>query len=256
MLLFQPQQNPPQLLNSLLIALSFSAPLESRDVQEVIEGYTANTRFYLSNLKKSGYLKNRDGLLHLSAKARKRTEAAPFEMIFNRRGGIKLRNHEILLVRTLFLCLQHLDHQHIEFIRKEKPDDGGLIPDLRIVTQTNNLYIEIDTGTQPLKVIENKLRKYQITGREEKTVIYFTNSKKHFDYFKQNSYAHFIFLRSPTLTGDILKLQSSKSNSNKSKNIPSSRYYKIAPNVFLRKDLIPDEVTRLRQEYMKKFYEK
>lgn len=254
--LFHKQQNHSQLLTSLIIALTFTTPLESKYVQTVIAGCSTNTRFYLSHLKKTGYVEDRQGLLHLSEKARLKIESLPFEITPNPRGVRKSGTHELLLIRTLFLCLLHLDLQNITQVQKEKPNNRGQIPDLSIITKDYTLYIEVDTGSQPIKTIETKIQSYNLTGKDQKTVIYFTDSWSHFNYFKQKDYPQFICLQSPTIIEDILKLKPDKHYPISSKYVDNPLYYRIAPNVLVRKDLIPDELERKRQEFIKKFNKK
>lgn len=257
MFIFQSPKNNSLLLNSLLTALSFTPPLDSREFQAIIKGYTPNTRFYLSSLKRRGYVNDKNGLLYLSNKANRLVASLPFATVANSRGGIKLRNHNLLLIRTLFLCLQHLEHQQIELIEREKPKDKALIPDLTITTETDTLYIEIDTGSEAVKMIERKIRSYHLlSGEREGTVIYFTNFLNTFNHFKDNSYSQFILLKSPTLTQDILKLKYSK-NSSTNQNPPKEikdNHFPTASNVKLSKDFLAEEADRKRQEIVKMLY--
>lgn len=90
-------------------------------------------------------------------------------------------------------------------IRKQKYYEARFIPDLTIDTTTDTIFIEVDTGKQPVKTLESKIRGLQ-RANSQATLIYFTNSDKNYSHFCQNCDVQFIYFDSPTLAQDILQL--------------------------------------------------
>ena len=203
--LFQKQDNRRQVLESLLIALSFTSPLEPKHIKSIFSGFVYNKRFYISDQKKRRYLKKKDDLLSLTTKAKRRIHSHPIELIANRSGGDKKIGHEVALVRSLFLILLHLDFRDIKQIKKQKRNHSPYTPDLTIITESDTLLIEVDTGSQPIKTLETKIKGYQAVDKVT-TLIYFTNSARTYSHFTQNQSVQFIHLQSPTLSEDLQKL--------------------------------------------------
>ncbi len=205
--LFQKQEDRKHILESLLIALSFTSTLESKYVQSVVSGFVGNEQFYVNNQRIRGWFNKQGNLLLLTEKAKRLVQLSPFEIIVNRREVNRLTNHEVQLVRSLFLCLLHLDFAHIKQIKKQKVSDNSpYIPDLSIVTKTDTLLIEVDTGSQPFKTLETKIRGYKAYNMAG-TLIYFTDSTTD-SHFSQSQGVQFINLKSPTLADDLQKLSS------------------------------------------------
>jgi hypothetical protein len=204
-LLFHKQSDQRHLLQSLLIALNFTSALESKYAQNAVKGFVYNKHFYINNQQIRGWLKKQGDLLYLSEKAKRLVQESDIDLITNKTGGDIKISHEALLVRSLFLCLLHLDFSDIVQIKKQKYYEGRYIPDLTIITRTDTIFIEVDTGKQPLKTLESKIRGLQVTNSEA-TLIYFTSSDKHYSHFSQNRAVQFIYLDSPTLAEDILQL--------------------------------------------------
>lgn len=240
--LFQKQNNRRQVLQSLLIALSFTNSLESKHIKSAVDGFVHNARFYVSNQKTRGYLKKQGDLLVLTPKAKRLVQSLPIELISNKRGGSKQISHETALIRSLFLCLLHLNFKDIKQIKKQKRD-SPYIPDLTIITETDNIFIEIDTGSQPIKTLQSKIKGFKAVVKEG-TLIYFTNSAKTFDHFSQTLDVQFIYLQSPTLSQDIQKLAA---------NTPLHSY-KFKNSFTLQGSLSP-EFEKVRAEALKLLYE-
>lgn len=208
MSIFQPRPKNSLIINHFLTALSFTSNLESKDIQSILKGYTSTPRFYISSIHRRGYLKkNEEGVWYLTSKAKRRIGSMPFAMDSGRQTSGQ-RFHEILLIRSLFLCLLHLDDTKIEVIYRQRRNQNNQIPDITIVTETKTLYIEVDTGKQTVKTLQNKIKKYELLNNNHNsqvTVIYFTNSPNTFNEF-QNSNLNFVFLKSPNLTQDLLSI--------------------------------------------------
>jgi hypothetical protein len=204
-LLFQKQSDQRHLLQSLLIALNFTSALESKYAQNAVNGFVYNKYFYINNQRIRGWLKKQGDLLYLSEKAKRLVQESDIDLITNKTGGDIKITHEALLVRSLFLCLLHLDFSNIVQIKKQKYYEGRFIPDLTIITKTDTIFIEVDTGKQPVKTLESKIRGLQAQNPEA-TLIYFTSSDKHYSHFRLNPDVQFIYLDSPTLAQDILQL--------------------------------------------------
>lgn len=202
MFLFQTQQRRGQVLESLLIALSFTGPLESKHIKSIITGFVQNERFYLSNQKTRGYLKKQEDLFKPTSRATRLVRSSAIELVTNRVGGDKKLKHEVLLVRSLFVCLLHLELKHIKRIAKQKRSFSGYIPDLTIEAQTFTLLLEVDTGTQSISSIQTKIKNYHFR-HQQGTLIYFTTSLKTYLHFQCNYFAQFIYLDSPTLEQDL-----------------------------------------------------
>jgi hypothetical protein len=203
--LFQKQQDHKHILQALLIALSFTSPLQPRYIQSIVNGFVHNSQFYVSNQKIRGWLNKQDRVMYLSEKATEMVQSCPFERIVNKKEVAKFIDHETLLVRSLFLCLLHLNFADIKQIRKQKYYESRYIPDLTIITKTSTLFIEVDTGNQPVQTLESKIRGFQAHSQEA-TLIYFTDSDKTYSYFAQSPGVQFIYLSSTTLSQDIEKL--------------------------------------------------
>jgi hypothetical protein len=206
MALFQPQTDRRHILESFLIALSFASPFEPKDAQSVVSGFVHNEQFYVSNQKVRGWLYKQNGLLFLSEKAKQLVKSRPFEIVVNKKEVNRLIQHEVLVVRSLFLCLLHLNFTDIKQIKKQKYYENLYIPDLTIITKTNTLFIEVDTGNQPIKTLEAKISGFQASKRGEATLIYFTNSDKNYSHFTCNPNVQFVYLPSSTLLQDMQNL--------------------------------------------------
>jgi hypothetical protein len=205
--IFQKQISPKEhILESLLITLSLTCPLDSRHVKSIIHGFVSNERFYVSNQKSRGWLQKRDYLLTLTTQARERINSTRLNILSNRvRGDTKLR-HEILLARTLFTCLMHLDFKDIRQIKKQKQIRySDYIPDLTFITNMGTFFVEADTGTERVQRLEAKIQGFQEQNITD-TLIFFTASDTNYNYFKQQNRVQFIHLHSPTLSWDVQKL--------------------------------------------------
>jgi hypothetical protein len=213
--LFTKQNNPSQILESLLIALSFTSPLESRHIKSIIKGFVFNERFYINNQKQRGYLKSQaeNEKLILTPKAKRRAHSHLIELTANTKGGIGGQlEHEVLLSRSLFLCLLHLRLADIRQIKKQKRSDNNFIHDLTIRTQNQTLCLEVDRGNQPASTLEAKINSFKFS-QPEGQLIYFTDSSKTYSQFAFNPNATFIYLHSSTLQQDLLAI-SFKAESN------------------------------------------
>lgn len=207
--LFQRQQNKSQLQISLLAALHFTQALEADHVQAIIKNCTANPYFYISALKKRGWLEEKNALLHLTGKAKSLVARLPFALNASVKAESKNHVHEFLLIRVLVLCLYHLQLGEVLQIDKQKSQSQGHIPDLTIITKTQRYFIEIDTGSQAVKTLSDKIGRYQ--SGAVGTVIYFTNSLTTFKHFSQHDSVQFIYLNSPSLLADIQRLTAKNS---------------------------------------------
>jgi hypothetical protein len=195
-------------LQSLLLALSFTSPLQTVYVQSIVAGFVQNVQFYIGIQKFRGWLAKQDGLILLTKQAQGFVRLSPFSLTQSKPDVSKQTYHELLLVRSLFLCLLHLNFDDITEIRKQKYYETRLIPDLTIVTEKRTLLIEIDRGKQPSKTLEAKIRELR-TSNPDATIIYFTDAQKTYDYLTQSferSKVQCIHLQSPTLAQDLLNL--------------------------------------------------
>lgn len=240
--LFEKQPDRNHLLESFLIALSFTTQLESKYVKSIIQGFVHLERIYISNLKIRGWLREQNELLTLAPKAKRLVQLVSFEINANKKPS-KQTMHEILLVRSLFIILLHLNFKQIRQIKKQKLEENGYIPDLIVTTQNHILYIEVDTGSEPISTIETKINDV-CNLKPQVTLIYFTKQKSTYNHFAHKlSNVQFIYLLSPTISQDILKLTS---NVNATSQPTSSLIgldtkfdpsvlgkYKVAPNVFI-----------------------
>lgn len=217
--IFERQSERDHVLHSLLIALSFTPQLDAGHIQSILAGFVKDANNYISAQKSRGWLSGQDGAILLSDKSERLVRLSQFKILQSKPEISKQSYHDLLLVRTLFLCLVHLKFEEIVEIRKQKYYDNKFIPDLTIVTQTQTLLIEIDRGKQPFSTLEDK-----VTGLREAqespqpfVIIYFTDSQKTYDYFNQNfdkSQVQCVYLPSPTLAQDILDLSVSNSPTN------------------------------------------
>lgn len=170
---------------------------------------------------------------------------------------MKQRHHELLIARSLCLCLQHLNHRQIVTVRKEKTTNSkNQIPDLNIVTRSHNIFIEIDTGSQSIQTIKSKIRTYLSVNRAG-IVLFFTSSPSTYRYFRYHPYTHFIYFENPTLTEDILRLKP-QPHSPQPKSIkkinPTQAFTKV-DNVKLKTDLLANGNEALVAEAVRLFYE-
>ncbi len=206
--IFSRQNNPTQILESLLIALSFTPALESRHIKSIIKGFVFNERFYINNQKQRGYLRSQqeNELLVLTPKAKRRAHSHLIELTASTKGGVGGQlEHEVLLSRSLFLCLLHLRLADIRQIKKQKRSDNNFVHDLTIRTQSQTLYLEVDRGNQPASTLEAKINSFKFSQAQGQ-LIYFTDSSKTYSQFIFNPDATFIYLPSPTLQQDLLAL--------------------------------------------------
>jgi hypothetical protein len=212
--IFQPQTERHHLLQSLLIALSFTSPLQAVYVQSIIAGFIKDEQVYISIQKFRGWLVKRDGLILPSEKTESFLRLCPFTISQSKHEISKQTYHDLLLVRTLFLCLLHLPFEEILEIKKQKYYDTRFIPDITIITRNLTLLIEIDRGKQAFKTLESKIRGLQESNAKA-TLIYFTDSEKTYSYLTHN-FERFkvqcIYLKSPTLAQDLLTLTATNSN--------------------------------------------
>lgn len=252
MYLFKRQPDSSQLLASLLTTLGLTRAVKGQDIHQIIKGHSRNSYFYLSSLKKRKYLILRENNLYLSKKGRDLVERLPFSILKTLKKGNKLQRHELLTARVLFACLQHLDHHNIELIKKEKSNHKGLIPDLNIITKTDNIFIEIDTGTEPIQTIKSKIKAYELNG-EDKSVVFFTTSLRLFNHFQDNPAVQFVLLQSPNLSGDILKLKPGKPKLDTPQKADRSTSNNSISNVKLKSNFFPDDLEEKRKEMRKLF---
>lgn len=207
--IFQKQFYPKQILESLLISLNLTAPLEYKHVKDMLSGFVFNERYYINNQKNRGWLAKQNKTLTLTPRAKRRANFTA-EIITNPRArGIQIE-HEVILVHSLFLCLLHLSLEQVLVIKKQKRHDSNYVHDLIIITRTDTLYLEIDTGSEPIRTLENKIRGMKNLNLDG-TLIYFTSSPRTYSYLAHNSDVQIIYLSSPTLSEDILQLTSQTS---------------------------------------------
>jgi hypothetical protein len=208
MSLFQRQENRKHVLYSLLITLSLTYPLSRSHVKNIVRGFVGNERFYVSNQKTRGYLKEKEDCLILSPKAKRLVKSLPLELVVSKNGGEGRIRHEALLLRSLFLCLLHLQFSQIIEIRKQKRlENSSLIPDLILITDKGTLFIEVETGKQKVRSIASKIRKYKIDANNG-TLIYFAYSENIPKHFLQDDFVQFINLQSHSLSEEIEKIVS------------------------------------------------
>jgi hypothetical protein len=214
--IFQRQPDRQHLLQSLLITLSFSPQLEAVHIQNIVAGFVQDAQNYVSTQKSRGWLLEQDGVIMPSDKSLRFVRLNKFISSQSKAELSKQTYHDLLLLRTLFLCLLHLNFEDIIEIKKQKYYQLQLIPDLTIVTQNLTLLIEVDRGKQPFSTLEAKIRRLQAiqAGKPAFSVIYFTDSEKTYTYLTQNfkqSTVQCIYLPSPTLAQDLLNLSSAVS---------------------------------------------
>jgi hypothetical protein len=258
--IFKKQTERKHLLKSLLISLSFISPLESKHIKNIVTGFVYNERFYISNQKTRGYFQKQDDLLILTSKAKRAAQSSLIKLITNKTGGCRQLHHEVILARSLFLILLHLDFREIRHIKKQKHEQNHYIPDLTITSETDTLYIEIDTGSQPFTTLESKIRGFK-TFNPQIQLIYFTNSAKTYSHFNQIRDAQFIYLQSQTLSQDIENLTPSTSqmvsNLELEKSVQNvfvdneSLYYKNNENFSNTENNSYDDFAKKRQEALK-----
>lgn len=224
--IFAKQSKYSQLLNSLLITLHLTRAFKPKSVRSIIHGCTTNSYAYLEKLRQRGYLRTKNELMYLTAKAKGIVTGQQFAIISQRKNGSKQKFHELMLARSLFLCLLNLDHRTIELIKKQKQHESGLIPDALITTRNRDIFLEIDTGSEGIQTINNKIEAYQMHGKE-KTVIYFTNLSKNFNHFRHHPTTHFLYLQSSTILEDILTLPIKKQQLNTESNVKYSDYQSL-----------------------------
>lgn len=222
--IFQTQTDRQHLLQSLLIALSFTPPLETVHIQSIVSGFVKDPQDYINVQKFRGWLVKEGDLLTLSEKARRFVHLCHFGISTNTKEISRQSSHDVLLVRCLFICLLHLQFSDVVEIRKQKYYDNRFVPDLTVVTETQSLLIEIDRGKQPFTTLESKIRGLQDRNDSENhntILIYFTDSDKSYNYFTQNKQSHSqnrqsevqcIYLQSPTLAQDLLGLTTTNTN--------------------------------------------
>lgn len=104
-LLFQKQSDQRHLLKSLLIALSFTSPLEPKYAQNAVSGFVYNKHFYINNQGIRGWLKKQNDLLYLTEKAKRLVQASDIDLIANKTGGdIKLATKLYWFARCFCAC--------------------------------------------------------------------------------------------------------------------------------------------------------
>jgi hypothetical protein len=209
--IFTRQGGRNHVLQSLLIALSFTPQLNAVHIQSILAGVVKDANNYISVQKSRGWLLTQDGAILLSDKSQRLVRLSKFTLSRSKADISRQTYHDLLLVRTLFLCLAHLKFEDIIEIRKQKYYDNKFIPDLTIVTQTQTLLIEIDRGKQPFSTLESKVTGLQQAQDSQQpfVIIYFTDSQKTYDYFSQNFdkfQVQCVYLPSTTLAQDILSL--------------------------------------------------
>jgi hypothetical protein len=204
--IFKLQTDHSHILQSFLMALNFTGDLEIRYVKSIVSGFVQSEVFYVSNQKVRGYLEQKGHYLSLSTKAKILIQSMPVKLVVSRSGGDIKTEHEVLLVRTLFLCLLHLSFGEIKAIRKQKRIENSLlVPDLTLVTQNCTLYLEVDTGKQPFKTVQAKIEAYKAI-RKAGSVIYFSNSHDTSLHLLQHPLVQVIHLHSQIISQDIEKL--------------------------------------------------
>jgi hypothetical protein len=209
--IFQTQIDRQHLLQSLLIALSFTSPLKGVYIQAIVAGFVKDAQDYVSNQKTRGWLIKQDGVMLLSEKAQTFVRLCQFNIVQSKSDTSKQTYHDLLLVRALFLCLLHLELEDILEIRKQKHYEPRFIPDLTIIAKNQTLLIEVETGRQSLAIVEAKI-KGLLAGNPDSQkfiLIYFTDSPDTYSYFTETARqynVHFINLQSHTLAQDLLGL--------------------------------------------------
>lgn len=205
--LFQPQNNLSQILDSLLIVLSLTSPLESKHVKTILHGFVCEERFYLNSQRRRGWLKKlNNGLLTLTPKAARRVQSNYIQLVANFKHKIGQIEHEVMLLRSLFLCLMHLNLSHVKEVKKQKRNGTEYIHDLTITTPTDVLSIEVDLGSKPVESVEAKIQGFQARLHQRGTLIYFTTSAKIYFYFSAKPDIQFIYLRSPNVCQDMQRV--------------------------------------------------
>jgi hypothetical protein len=203
---FAKQSSYGHLLQSALIALSFTTALESRDIRLVVTGLVRQDFLYVSNLKTRGWLRPKERYLLLTNKAQHLVKKAPVDLIRNKTGGDTKLHHEIQLTRALFACLVHLNLENVLQIKKQKGNNSPYFHDLTIVGNNYTLQVEVDTGSQPIKTLEAKIQGFQEANGQD-TLIYFTSSKDTYAHYQDNPHqVQFVYLQSSTLSQDIVQL--------------------------------------------------
>jgi hypothetical protein len=238
-LIFQKQSYPRQILESLLVSLSLTAPLEYKQVKNMISGFVFNERYYINNQKNRGWLTKQDKTLVLTPRAKRRANFIA-ELITNPRARGGQIEHEIILIRSLFMCLLHLNLEQVLGIKKQKRHDSHYVHDLIIITRTDTLYLEIDTGSEPIRTLEDKIKGMKALNLDG-TLIYFTSSPRTYSYLIHNPDVQIIYLNSPTLKKDILQLTSQTSVILKNQVAATNSYPDVeqsGQNVFLNNSLL------------------
>lgn len=245
MYLFQRQTNRNQTIKALLTSLYLSIPLTIREVTQIVKGFVVYHKQYVSQLKARGYLKLKDQRLHLTRRAHQLVQSQPFELVWNKRKGMIQYNHQLQLVKTLFICLLHLNLPQISQILKEK-FNGSVAPDLCIKTESVNFLIEVDTGSQRAQTIQPKLNYYKNFTSSD-CVIYFTNSSTIANRFTSHPTVHFVNLQSQNYIQYLLQLQPKPTQ-----NRDTINNFK---NLLIVDSTTKEEYKKLRREALKRFEE-
>ena len=173
-------------LKSILSTLMLINAQRRAELVYILNQDTKNAGSYIGKLVKSGYLNPKDKEYHLSKKARQYLNTINFEVVYNKNRGNAHPVHNLALAKTIFSILLNSNHDDILSIIKEKTTGLLLTPDITVKTKLINFMIEIDTGTQGLKVVQSKIDRYKMTVLQDPNnrLIFFTKSKNTYNNFK------------------------------------------------------------------------
>jgi hypothetical protein len=171
---------------ALLTAMYFNRPMRRTELDYLTYGFAVNQSALITNLLKENKIekvKNLDEEYKLTKRGLNQVNDTFIELIHKKGKGEKQIKHNLAISRAILLIMLTFPKSEIIAIKKEKDLDSSQTPDLTIELKNQTYNIEVDTGTQAVKVLQNKISNYRVNNV---IPIFLTKSTKTYNELKDN----------------------------------------------------------------------